>query len=81
MGLSAKETKILESLLKKKDEPDPPSVGKTINVSIDLGNPQQVKLAQQHGFLDMLDEDDETEETEEETEGDEKPNRRGYFKD
>lgn len=56
MALSDEETKQLESLLKKKDEPDTPAGGgnsrvENINLTIDLSDDAQVRRAVRAGYL------------------------------
>lgn len=78
--LDEKESKLLEKLLAKRDAPDAPSVGKTLNVSIDLGDPDQVARAQKLGLLDGFDDDDgDGDKGGDDDDGDEPPRRRGYF--
>jgi len=84
MGLSAREAKILERLMKKKDEPDPPSIGKTLNISMDLGDEKQVERARGLGLLGFITDDDDDDDTDDEknddeTDDDDAPKRRGYF--
>lgn len=80
--LSDKEQALLKSLQAKAEAPDAPPIGRSINATIDLGDPKQIELAIKHGFLTA----DEVEELQEEGEGDgeaengtETPKRRGYF--
>jgi hypothetical protein len=80
MGLSAKERKMLDALTKKAEEPDAPGVGKTLNVSIDLGDEKQVARAQKLGLLDVEDDDDDDSDDDDDDQTDETPRRRGYFK-
>lgn len=80
--LSKQEQALLEKLQAKMEAPDRPSVGRTLNATIDLGDPKQVALAIKHGFLDADDPELGDEGGSEGAEQpDEKPNRRGYFKD
>lgn len=83
MGLSAKESKLLENLLKKKDQPDAPPTGKSLNISIDLGDDKQVERAQKLGLFDGIfgdDDDDDDGDDGDDGDGDEEvPRRRGYF--
>lgn len=81
MGLSSEEQKVLKRLQKKAEEPDPPAVGRTVSVAIDLGDEKQIARAQRYGFLPADEQEEESEEESEEEEGDEAPKRRGYFGD
>lgn len=83
MGLSASEKKMLERLQAKAEEPDAPPVGRTLNASIDLGDPKQVALAQKFGFLtaDEVEDDIDGDDDNDDDKGDETPKRRGYFND
>lgn len=82
MGLSEQEARTLQALLKKKDEPDAPPVGKSINVTIDLGDAKQVERAQKLGLLGMIqdgDDDDDSGGDGDDDKGDVPPKRKGYF--
>lgn len=81
---TAEEQELFDRLKKKAEAPDAPPVSKSISASINLGNPEEVKLAIEHGFLTAA----EVKELKEEAKnGDEKkeaatPRRKGsYFKD
>jgi hypothetical protein len=82
--LTAEEQAQLDALLGKKKAPERTRPNHTLSVSIDLGDPEQVKRAQKLGFLDP-DEDEEGAadegDDEDEDAGDEIPKRRGYFPD
>jgi hypothetical protein len=83
MGLSTSEKKMLARLQQKSEEPDAPPIGKSLNISLDLGDEKQVERATKLGLLDRLfgdndDDDDETEDENDDTD-DEAPRRRGYF--
>lgn len=90
MALSSKEQKLLENLLKKKDEPERPEPGKNLNISIDLGDDKQVEKARRLGLLDWImgdddDDDDDDKKTDDDDDDsddddDDVPRRRGYFK-
>jgi hypothetical protein len=86
VGLSDKETKMLERLMKKKDEPDPPAASRALNISIDLGDEKQVERAQKLGLLSMLTGDDDADDDGNDDDGNDDdddedvPRRRGYFK-
>lgn len=77
--LSADEAKALKALQAKAEAPDAPSVARALNVSIDLGDPEQVARAVKLGLLDPFDEDDG--DGDGDGEGDDTPKRRGYFTD
>lgn len=70
---------MLAALQKKAEEPDAPPVGKSVSITLDLGNAEQVKQAKRYGFLPADLDDEEEEETPDEEE--ETPKRRGYFGD
>jgi hypothetical protein len=74
--LSQEEQNLLKKLQAKAEAPDAPEIGKSLRADINLGDPEQVKLAKKYGFLPP-DEDESEEEGSEEP--DEKPKRRGYF--
>lgn len=78
--LSAAEQAVLDKLQAKMEAPDAPPVGRSIQASVNLGDPEQVKLAIKHGFLTA----DEVEELKDEEKGDDEkgddtPKRRGFF--
>lgn len=81
--LSDEEAAALKKLQEKQKAPDGPSVGKSINVSIDLSDDSQVARAIKHGFLSP----EEVEEDKKKGDGDddddadtdEAPTRKGYF--
>lgn len=79
MGLTPEEKKLMERLSRKAEEPDPPAVGKSVNVVVDLANAAQVKLAQKFGFLPSDEVESEPEGGDDSESADEAPNRRGYF--
>lgn len=81
--LSKEEQRMLRRLQEKSEAPDAPPIGKTVNVAVDLGDKNQVAMAQRLGLFDGLaaEEEEETEEEESEEEADETPKRRGYFPD
>lgn len=82
MGLTAKEKKALEALQRKAEEPDPPAIGRSATFNIDLGDKEQVSLAQRLGLIPGDDDaDDDADEDGSDDEGDETPKRRGYFKE
>lgn len=76
--LSAEEKETLRRLREKERAPDAPGMARAINISVDLGDENQVKMAKRYGFLPADDDEEEAPEEEEE-EGDETPKRRGYF--
>jgi hypothetical protein len=74
----------LEALSKKKraaEKAGKPVSAHSLNVSVDLGDPDQVKLARKLGFLSAEEEEKAEEEEEATDDDDEKPARGGYFKD
>jgi len=82
--LSEEEQSALDQLLAKRDAPDEdkPGTNRVINMHVDLGDKEQVKLAHKLGFLDLGEEESEEESTEEESGEEEpapKPKRSGYF--
>lgn len=82
MGLTDKETRTLEKLMRKKDEPDAPAANRSLNISIDLGDDKQVERAQKLGLLDLLtgdDDDDDESDDDDDGKDEEVPRRRGYF--
>lgn len=80
--LSKEEQAALRRLQEKAEAPEPPSVARSLTASINLGNPEEVKLAKRYGFLPADDDDDEQDDTDQgDEEGDETPKRRGYFGD
>lgn len=90
MGLSDKESKLLERLLKKKDEPDAPRPSASLNISIDLGDESQVKRAQKLGLFAADDDDDDDNgdgdgdgggDGDGDGDGEQTPRRRGFFRE
>ena len=83
MALSKEEQAQLDALQKKAEEPEP-NVNRSrvdnISVTIDLGDPEQVKRGLKLGLLERgdLDEFDEKEE-QEETEEEEAPRRKSRY--
>lgn len=63
----------------KKDAPSAPAVGRSVNVSIDLGDEKQVARAIKLGLLDGGEDDDDDGAADDEP--DDAPRKRGYFKD
>jgi hypothetical protein len=78
--LTDEERATLRKLQQKEKEPAAPPVGKVIQVSVDLGDEAQVARAIKHGFLtaDEVESDRNGDESGE-GEGDEAPDRKGYF--
>lgn len=76
--LTAEEERALKRLMEKREAPDSGPVGRSVNVSIDLGDPKQVERAQRLGLLDLF-EDEEPEVDTEADEADDTPKRKGYF--
>jgi len=84
MGLTSEEKKMLRKLQQKAEAPDPPEIGKTLNVSVDLSNPKSVAAAIKYGFLSGPDDDGSDDTDDEEMEDgsdddDDTPVRNGYF--
>lgn len=84
--LSADEEKTLAALLGKKKAPDASPVGKSLNISVDLGDEKQVERAQRLGLLDMFtgaDDDDDADGADgaddDDDDADRSPRRRGFF--
>jgi len=69
----------------KREAPDEPPIGKTLNISIDLGDEKQVERAHRLGLLSLFsdngDDDTEGQDGDGEVEVEEGPKRRGYFSD
>lgn len=79
--LSKKEEAMFKALQEKMEAPDAPSIGRSVNVTIDLGDPKQVARAIKMGLLDN-DEDDDTEDDGaggDDDDSDDTPRRKGYF--
>lgn len=88
MGLSADEQKLLKRLQRKSEEPDAPPVGKSLSISVDLGDEKQVERAQKLGLLGGLlggpdddDTDDDDDDNTDDDDDDDTPRRRGYFRE
>lgn len=79
MGLSKEEKQQLESLQAKAKERDKPPGN--LNLSVDLGDPEQVKQAQKFGYLPSDDDEDDGDDGGGDDGDDETPRRRGYFRD
>lgn len=84
MGLSSEEQKLLKKLQKKAEEPDAPAVGRSVNVSVDLGDEKQVRAAHKLGLLSGLfsddsDDDDNDDDDDGDADDEDTPRRRGYF--
>ena len=87
MPLNEQEEKALRRLMRKKDEPAPAPVAKTLNISMDIADEKQVERARKLGLLDIImgdDDDDEGDDKEnddddEPSDDDDTPKRRGYF--
>lgn len=77
--LTDEESNLLKKLMDKQKAPDGPGIGRSISVSIDLGDEMQVKRAQRLGLLDMFNDDDD-ESPADDTE-DTGPRRKGFFGD
>lgn len=81
MGLSSKERRLLESLQRKAEEPDPPTTGRSLHFNIDLGDPKQIAQAIKLGLLPGDDDDDDEGDDDNQQVKEEGPRRRGYFND
>jgi hypothetical protein len=91
MGLTQKETRMLEALMRKKDQPDAPPASRSLNISIDLGDEKQVERARGLGLLDWITGDDDGDgdgdddkngkngDGDGDDDDDDVPRRRGYF--
>lgn len=78
--LSAQEKAMLERLTAKQDAPDAPAVGRSVNVTINLGDEKQVARAIKMGLLDDdSDPVDDGNNEDNQAEDDDAPKRRGYF--
>lgn len=51
MGLTDQEKATLEALSKKAKEPDPPPLGRSVSISVNMDDAEQVAKAQKWGFL------------------------------
>jgi hypothetical protein len=78
--LNEEEQAVLKRLQQKAKEPAAAPVGKVINVTVDLGDENQVARAIKHGFLtaDEVEQDRNGDESDED--GEDAPNRKGYFR-
>lgn len=85
MALTDEEAKQLEALQKKQSEPEPSnggrSEGRNLNITIDLGDPDQVRRGLKLGLIERgdLDEFDDPEPESEPPEGEEPPKRRTRY--
>lgn len=83
MGLSKEEKRQLKALQQKEQEPDAPPIGKSVNFSVDLGDPKQVETAKSLGLLGFLqgdnDDDDENDDDDDDENAETGPRRKGYF--
>lgn len=80
--LSKREREMLEQLQAKAEAPERPSVAKSLSVSINLGNKEEVALAKRYGFLDDDDDDDDdSDDDDDDKDKEDTPRRRGYFGD
>jgi predicted nucleic acid-binding protein len=83
--LTDEESKLLKRLTDKQKAPDEPSIGKSLNISIDLGDEAQVARAQKLGLLAAFtgDDDDENDDDDKgggnDDDGSDPPKRRGFF--
>lgn len=86
MALSEKQRRQLERLQELEKQPEAAPVGRHVNVTIDLGNADQVAMGRKMGFLPGDDdEDDDGDDEGDEGDGggrrDETPKRKGFFPD
>lgn len=86
MGLTDEEKRTLAALNKKAKEPDPPPVGKSVNITIDPKDPDSVAFAVKHGFLrgdDPVGDADggDDGDGDGDDDADETPKRKGFFPD
>jgi hypothetical protein len=82
MGLSSEEQKLLKKLQRKAEEPDAPAIGRSVNVSVDLGDEKQVQRAHKLGLLSGLfdaDDADDDDDDDDDDDAEDTPRRRGYF--
>ena len=84
MPLSKEEQEQLEALQRKADEPDPPAGGgstRNLNITIDLGDPDQVKRGLKLGLLERgdLDEFDDPDPDGDDPPADDEPRRRQRY--
>ena len=85
--LTEEEARTLKALQEKAKAPDAPSVARSLNISVDLGDDAQVERAVKLGlpgfeaFGSNGDGDDDDDGDGGDGDGDEPPTRRGYFKD
>jgi len=81
--LNNEETRLLKRLQDKAKAPDAPPSTRSLNISIDLGDAEQVSRAQKLGLLDAFAEDDggggDDDNDNDDDGGDDPPKRRGYF--
>jgi hypothetical protein len=77
--LSEEEKATLKRLQQKEKEPAAAPVGKSINVTIDLGDDAQVARAIKHGFLTAEEAEQASDGDESDEDSDEAPKRKGYF--
>lgn len=78
--LTSQEESLLKKLMSKREAPEAPMTGRTLNISIDLGDDKQIERATRLGLLDMLNDDSDDDGTgDEPDEPDDTPKRRGYF--
>ena len=68
---------MLEQLQAKAEAPDAPAVGRNLNVTLDLGDKEQVAAAKRYGFLPPDDDDDDDDDADDDA--DDAPRRRSYF--
>lgn len=76
--LSPKKQALLEQLQAESEAPERPSIGKSVQVIINLGNKDEVEMARKYGFLDDGDDDVDTDDDDDD-DADDAPVRKGFF--
>lgn len=79
MALNEEQRRQLKELQRLEKEPAAAPVGKVINVTVDLGNDEQVARAIKHGFLTAAEVDEDRGDGESDEDADDAPRRKGYF--
>lgn len=85
--LTPDEEKALKALKRKQEAPDEPTIGKSLNITVDLGDEKQVERAQKLGLLSMFasddtdTDDDDTDTDDDDTDTDDTPRRKGFFRE
>lgn len=78
MGLTDDQRKELKRLQDLEKQPDPPSVGRSVRFDVNLGDKEQVSLAQRLGLIPK---DDDGDGGDDDQEADQPPRRRAKFAD